>query len=267
MSGFRVHTLVSGSSGNAVYAECADGAVLVDAGMSGKACAEAIAEVGGDIARVRALFLTHDHSDHSRGCGVLARRHGMGLYMSAGSRDRCDRLLRKTAEPEIVIPGEHIAVGGFIVQTLATPHDAGEPMAVVLERGGFRCGVLTDLGHPFAGLSDLLGTLDAVILESNFDPEMLADGPYPYWLQKRIRSDHGHIANAEAAELLSPHVGERLRTVHLAHLSENNNSPEVALATARARLNGALDRPGVHLTVAPRHRPGPAIPLEPSPRA
>jgi len=126
------------------------------------------------------------------------------------------------------------------IRTLTTPHDAAEGVAFVVEHAGKRLGILTDLGHVFSDLWDILPTLDALYLESNYDPEMLARGPYPPVLQQRIRGAGGHLSNDEAAQLLSRAAGRRLQWVALAHLSGENNHPDLAADTHRRIVGSAL---------------------------
>ncbi len=140
--------------------------------------------------------------------------------------------------------GSSIRFGKVRVETIPTPHDASDGVAFVIDDGRRRLGILTDLGHVFTGLGELIGTLDAVLLESNYDPEMLAGGTYPPFLKNRIRGPEGHLSNAEAAELLSSSVNGRLQWACLAHLSENNNTPDLARSTHREILG---DRVPIHV--------------------
>jgi len=257
----RIGTLASGSSGNAVYAECPAGALLVDSGLSGKRVAEGLARIGGRFERIQAILITHDHDDHVRGAGVLHRRHGIPLYMSAGTRDAAADRLGPVNGIRTFRPGASLQLAGFTIQTLPTPHDGAEPAALVLEHGGVRCGVLTDLGHAFPALQEVLGSLHLAILESNHDPEMLARGPYPAWLQRRIRSDHGHLSNAEAAHLVRDHAGPDLRALLLAHLSAENNEPACALRTVQRLAADRIQANSLAIHVAPRNEPSPLFSL------
>lgn len=259
MPEFRICTLFSGSSGNCIYAECADGALLIDAGGSGKKIADAALRIGGHLDRVDGLLLSHDHSDHSKGAGILARRHGMPLFMTPGTHDACRQHFDAATTPRLFRPGSVLALGGFHVHTLPTPHDGAEPVAFILERHGLRCGILTDLGTVFPALCEWMATLDAVILESNYDPVMLENGPYAPWLKTRIRSGRGHISNEEAACLVRDHGTERLQLVMLAHLSETNNTPELAATCSAGYLHDRLQDRSLSVHLAPRHVPSPCF--------
>lgn len=260
---FRVCSLISGSSGNAFLAQTPDGLLLVDAGLSVKQLRGLCADRGVDPALLRGIVVTHDHNDHGRGAGVVHRAFGCPMAMSAGTWSRLAPRAGKVAAPLLVRDGAVLDVAGLRVHFHSTPHDGREPLCVVLERGGRRVGLLTDLGHPFAGLGALLAELDAVFLESNYSEAMLAANPgYPESLKQRIRGRGGHLENRETGELLRRHAGPRLRWVVLSHLSKENNSPERALAevSKAAGADDASPRPW-NLRVAPRYEPSPFIHL------
>ena len=130
-------------------------------------------------------------------------------------------------------PGETLQFGKVTVETIPTPHDGEDGVVFVVDDGKHRLGILTDLGHVFNGLGDVIASLDAVLLESNYDPDMLANGSYPDWLKEHIAGPAGHISNFEAAELLKARVSNRMQWACLGHLSEDNNTPALALATHR----------------------------------
>lgn len=250
----RVASLASGSDGNCYYLECSAGAVLIDAGLSGAAAVEHMRLAGGDPARVKGIIVTHDHADHVAGAGVLHRRHGWKLWMTRVTRDAARCLGR--AAVETVAPGSGLKAAGFSFEFLSTPHDGAEPVSVVAERGGRRCGVLTDLGHCFSGLAALLDSLDFAFLESNHDPGLLASNPrYPAHLKRRIAGPGGHIANAEAGELVAKLPGERLRRVVLSHLSAENNRPALAYESFAAAAAERIRAAGMRVGVARRGAP------------
>jgi phosphoribosyl 1,2-cyclic phosphodiesterase len=252
----RFCTLGSGSSGNALYVGTAEGGVLVDAGISGRQIARRLEARGLPPESLQAILVTHDHSDHLRAAGTLARRHHLPLYMTHGAARRATARIGRVPGLHCFAPGEAMRLAGCRIRTVPTPHDAPDPVALVFERGPVRVGHFTDLGHCFAGMGALLAELDAVILESNYDPEMLAANPrYPEHLKARIRGPHGHLANEEAAALLRDHAGERLRAVLLAHLSDKNNRPDLALACHRRVAADFLAARRPLLEAAPRHTP------------
>lgn len=252
---FMVASLASGSSGNAYYLQSPEGAVLVDAGMSGRRLVEAIVRAGGDPELVRGIIVTHDHHDHIAGVGPLHRRHGWRLWMTAGTREAAAARLGKVTV-ETIRAGSGLEAAGFTFEFAATPHDGAEPVAVTAEVGGVRCGVFTDLGHTFHGLAESLERLDFAFLESNYDPRLLAANPrYPPPLKSRIMGRGGHLSNDNAAVLVQGMSGDRLRSVVLAHLSEENNRPDLALEHFRRVAAGRIGGVGMRVGVAPRHDP------------
>jgi phosphoribosyl 1,2-cyclic phosphodiesterase len=244
----RVIALQSGSNGNAVYVEAAGAALLFDAGLSGRQAALRLAARGRDIRDVDALLISHDHRDHVRCAGVYQRRFAVPLWVTertlSAAAARCS--LGRLGAVHHFGAGEALAFGpggGLRVETIPTPHDGADGVGFIVDDGASRLGILTDLGNPFAGLAEAIETLDAVLLESNHDRDMLAAGPYPPALKRRIRGAGGHLSNDEAAELLAA-AGRKLRWACIAHLSEQNNEPALALAVHEAAGRG---RYAVHL--------------------
>jgi len=230
MPGMLVIPLQSGSNGNCVYVEAGETRLLFDAGISGRQAQTRLAAFGRSIDDVHALFISHDHADHARCLGIYHRKFGLDVHVTrktlAAARRRTnlgqlDRLHHFEA-------GRLIRVDGVTIETLPTPHDGADGVAFVVDDGRRRLGILTDLGHVFSGLADVLGSLDAVLVESNYDPGMLRRGSYPHELQERIRGPGGHLSNTEAARLLAKTAG-RLQWACLGHLSEENNDPQLAL--------------------------------------
>jgi len=246
-------SLQSGSNGNCTYVEAGgrdgrpEARLLFDAGISGRQAEHRLAASGRDIRRADAVLISHDHADHVRCMGVFHRKFGLPIHATAATlraaAARCD--LGPISGVRHFRPGGRIRFGGVTVETVPTPHDGADGVAFVVDDGLRRLGILTDLGHVFEGLTELVGSLDAVMLESNYDPQMLAAGPYPAFLKARIRGPGGHISNQEAAELLLAAAGRRMRWAALAHLSEQNNDPRLALATHRRLLGNGLT---IHLT-------------------
>ncbi len=256
---FSICSLVSGSSGNSFYVECSEGALLIDAGVSAKKIAENVTAVGGNMDQVDGLVITHGHGDHIQGAGVVSRRYGIPLFMTEGAYATSKQKLGKLAGCRLFRPGGVITAAGLRIHTYPTPHDAADSVALVVERNGARCGVLTDLGHPFPGLEEIIGSLDAVFLESNYDPEMLAHGPYHESLKERIRSPHGHISNSEATSLICAPGNQRLKVAVLSHLSETNNHPRIAQCTLKEKLAQCQLDKKIQVCIAPRHTPSEVV--------
>ena len=259
VSDLMICSLASGSSGNCIYVESGDTAVLLDAGISGSRTAERLAAIGRAEKEIAAVLLSHDHSDHTHAAGILSRRFKSPVYATAGTLSvRGDRLGRCEGQ-ETFAPGDTLEFGDILIETHPTPHDAVEGVAFVVQCAGLRFGVLTDLGHVFPELIELISGLDGMLIESNYDPEMLASGIYPPDLKDRIRGPNGHLSNQEAAGLVASCSGEQLQCVLLGHLSQNNNTPRAALDcfTSRVREDERFREIPVH--VAPRHTHGPAV--------
>ena len=246
----RAIALQSGSSGNCIYVEAGDIRLLFDAGISGKKAKTRLAEHGVDISLVNGVLISHNHWDHIACAGIYHRKWGLPLYMTQGTFDATlkQRSLGNIQEVNHFPAGQSIDFGSVRVETVATPHDGVDGVCFVVEYGMKRVGVLTDLGHPFAELTNLMGTLDGVFLESNYDEKMLATGPYPRFLKNRITGPEGHLSNTEAAHLIK-NSGQKLSWVCLSHLSGENNTPELALETSRDILGDNLD-----VSVASRQR-------------
>jgi phosphoribosyl 1,2-cyclic phosphodiesterase len=235
--GMTAISLQSGSNGNCIYVASGSSAVLLDAGISGRAAQSRLAGCGIDIRSVQAVIISHDHADHVRCAGVLQRKFGLPIYITAKTLGQAvmNQKLGRLPDVRFFEAGQAMRFGAITVHTLPTPHDAADGVAFIVEAAGKRLGVLTDLGHVFAGLPEAVASLDAVFIESNFDPKMLSDGPYPPRVQDRIRGPKGHLSNLEAAQLLHQAAGD-LKWACLAHLSEQNNHPQLALATHRKIL-------------------------------
>ena len=226
-------SLNSGSNGNCFYVESGDVALLFDAGISGKQAADRLAQHGRDIRNVDALFISHDHSDHTRAVGVFQRKFGLPVYITRRTLLAVQRYqnVGKMERIRLFTAGSSQSFGHVTVHTIPTPHDSVDGVAFVIEDAQHRVGILTDLGHAFAGLKDVLQSLDGVVIESNYDNEMLDNGPYPEHLKRRIKGDGGHLSNLDSAMLLKEHCNGRLKWACLCHLSEENNQPELARQT------------------------------------
>ncbi len=246
----RFCSLGSGSGGNATLVEASQGItttrVLVDAGFSERELTRRLARAGCTPGEVDALFITHEHGDHV-GCSLgFARRHRIPLITSRGTwraiaRDDFDPALLRLARC-----GETIPLGDLELRPFAVPHDANEPLQLRLGDGALDLGIVTDLGSAPANVAEALAHCRALLLECNHDEGMLRAGRYPPMLKRRILGSHGHLSNAAAADLLQRCLHGGLAAVVAAHLSEQNNTPELA----RAALVEAFGGPGADIRVA-----------------
>ena len=230
--------LQSGSNGNCIYVEADGVRLLFDAGISGKQAQQRLADFGCDITQVDAVVISHDHVDHSRCMGIFQRKFDLPVYVTRkthrAATTKCS--LGEMSDICHFQAGEVLRFGNVSVETVPTAHDGADGVAFVVDDGSRRLGVLTDLGHRFDGLDAVIGSLDAVFLESNYDYDMLVTGPYPEFLKARIQGPGGHLSNLEAAELLLDAARKDLRFACLAHLSGDNNYPELALQAHRKVL-------------------------------
>ncbi len=233
-------SLQSGSNGNCIYVESCGVRLLFDAGISGVTAERRLAGHGREIRDVDAVIISHDHADHARYAGVYQRKYGLPLYVTKKTLDAAERRcgLGRLSDIRFFQAGQAVEVGPVFVRTMATPHDGEDGVVFIVESREKRLGIMTDLGHVFEGLAREVASLDAVFMESNYDPSMLAAGPYPAFLKRRIKGPGGHISNIESAELLCS--GRRLRWACLSHLSEQNNDPGVALRTHQSVLDKGL---------------------------
>jgi len=223
-------SLQSGSNGNSIYVEAGDVRLLFDAGITGASAQRRMAIHDRDIRDVTALIISHDHADHCRYAGVFHRKFGIPLYITPQTQRAAWYDLGQLTDVRHFCSGDILEFGAVRVHTIRTPHDAVDGVAFIVEFEGKRLGVLTDLGHPFNGLQSILESLDGAYLESNYDPELLEMSDYPAVLRERIRGLGGHLSNDEAATLMHNCSRSRPRWVAVAHLSQDNNRPDLAIS-------------------------------------
>jgi phosphoribosyl 1,2-cyclic phosphodiesterase len=243
MAAMEVISLQSGSNGNCVYVDTGAVRLLIDAGISGSQVQQRLAGHQVDVGSIDALLISHDHADHTRCMGIYQRKFGVPIYVTRPTYGVARRRNRLGTVDDLRFfeSGAVLRFDSIVVETIRTPHDGIDGVAFVIDDGRRRLGVLTDLGHVFPGLDATINSLDAVLLESNYDPDMLDRGPYTESLKQRIRGPGGHLSNVEAAVLLNGAARGRLRWALLAHLSEHNNCPQVALETHRKIVGDQLN--------------------------
>lgn len=244
----RFCVLGSGSSGNSVVVEAGGQSLLIDAGFSCRELERRMAAIGLDPATVAGIVLTHEHGDHVKGVPRFSRRFSVPVYATRGTLSRL-RLPKFAPDSVVLRAGQALEVGPFRLDPFAVSHDAREPIGMVIETdAGHRLGVAADLGVRDREAWSRLRDLDAMVLESNHDLEMLMRGPYPWRLKQRIAGDRGHLSNADAASGVTELVGDRLAWVVLYHLSKVNNRPAIAEETVGEALAKVGARAELHVS-------------------
>lgn len=230
----RFSSLGSGSRGNGILVEKGRTCVLVDCGFSLRETTRRLARLGKRPEDLAAVLVTHEHSDHLAGVGPLARKFSLPVWATAGTTAGLDH----QALPALRVfgAGERFVIGDLEIQPFPTSHDAREPSQFVLTDGARRLGLLTDTGTCTPLIEEALHACDALLLECNHDATLLAQGRYPAWLKRRIAGDRGHLSNAQAAGFLSRIDTGRLQHIVALHLSEQNNTPQLAVAALSAAL-------------------------------
>lgn len=251
----RVVVLGSGSAGNATLVEAGGVRLLVDAGFSGSDLARRLEAVDVAPESLSAIVITHEHGDHTRGMGVLARRFGIPLHLTRITARACRRLLSGREVVRPYRPTESFRIGPLEVRPFLTAHDAVDPVAVTVtdtERGD-KLGIATDLGRPTAAVLHALADAHLLVLEANHDEVMLRVGPYPWSVKARIASSHGHLSNEASARLATDLFHPELAGIILAHLSDSCNHAGLAEEVVGAALEGVGYRG--RLDVAPQEEP------------
>ena len=236
----RFVSIASGSSGNCIYVGTEKANILVDAGISNKRIEQGLNEIGVKGSELSCIVITHEHSDHVRGLGVLARKHGVPIYGTAETLREIQGMGSLGKMPgelfHPVLPEVEFSIGDLKLLPFSIDHDAANPVAYRISQGRKQVAVATDMGHYDQHIIDHLQGLDALLLESNHDVRMLETGPYPYYLKRRIMGDHGHLSNETAGRLLNYILHDHLKAVLLGHLSKENNYAELALESVRCEI-------------------------------
>ncbi len=263
----RFSPLFSGSNGNAIYVEMGDARVLIDAGVSGSRIVHALETLGVLPGMLDAILLTHEHSDHVQGAGILSRKYDIPLYATRGTWMAIAARMGKLSPSNVreLRAFEDFYVGDIGIMPFALPHDASEPVGYSVSSGGTRVAVATDIGHLKGEWLEAVSGCDLVLLESNHDVDMLKAGRYPYELKRRILGNHGHLSNVDAGRAAVKLAGSGVRQIVLGHLSGENNFPELALRTVHDALEAEGFQPGVDvgLDVARRDAPNGVYALKP----
>ena len=233
----RFASIGSGSKGNCLVAEVGNTRLLIDCGLSPRETERRLARIGLAPADIAGILVTHEHDDHAGQAYPFAALHKLPVWLTYGTQAALAESgkLAGNVETRTIDGRTAFAVDGIEVRPYTVPHDAREPVQFVLSDGAFRLGVLTDIGATTAHVEATLSGCDALVLETNHDYDMLWGGDYPKWLKERISGPFGHLSNAAAEKLLAALDRARLKHVLAAHLSHQNNRPDLAReALARA---------------------------------
>ena len=244
-----VCVLASGSKGNAIYLSDGFTSILIDAGLSATEIKRRLKSRGLNPGDLDAIIVTHEHSDHIQGVGVLSRQLKLPIYLSRNIEKKAS-ISRSVHEIRTFNSGSTFQIKNLAVLPFAVCHDAADPVGFTIGRNGSLIGVATDLGFVTPHVKENLKHCNLLILEANHDPDMLISGPYPWHLKRRIQSRNGHLSNEQSKQLLMELQHEGLKHVILAHLSQTNNAPQKVLA----EISAALTRCKPRLTVASQHR-------------
>ncbi len=221
-----ISSLNSGSNGNCYYIGNAQEAILVDAGLSCRETEKRMQRLELSLNKVKAIFISHEHSDHIRGVAVLAKKYNLPVFISPNTLQHLSATWHNVQAMPL-LADTPISIGGLSVTAFSKLHDACDPHSFVVRCGNVTIGVFTDIGTPCANLMYHFAQCHAAFLEANYDDEMLDRGSYPYHLKRRIRGGKGHLSNKQAVALFTTHKPAFMSHVLLAHLSKNNNCPQL----------------------------------------
>ena len=236
----KMASIASGSSGNCIYVGSENTHILVDAGISNKRIEQGLSEIGIKGSELTGVLITHEHSDHIKGLGVLARRHEVPIYGTKETLREIAGCKALGAYPKElyhpITPDVDFSVGDLTIKPFSIDHDAANPVAYRIQHEKKSVAVATDMGHYNPYIIECLQNLDAILLESNHDVRMLETGPYPYYLKRRILGEHGHLSNENAGRLLNHILHDRMKKIFLGHLSKENNYEELAYETVKLEI-------------------------------
>ena len=258
----RFCSLYSGSSGNSLFVQTQNTKILIDAGESAKKIVNALASINVDAKDINAILVTHEHKDHIKGLGTLSQKYNIPVYANAETWDAMpDQSIKITNENKNkFIINEDFAINDLIISSFKIPHDAANPCGYNITYKDNKISIATDLGHINEEIFHKLEKSSFVLLEANYEPEMLDVSPYPYLLKQRIKGPNGHLSNKTAGKTISNLIHSGLTNVMLGHLSKENNFPELAYKTVVEELiENKFDENAIKLGVASRTNPSPII--------
>lgn len=250
-------SLYSGSSGNSIFIGSEHGKILIDAGLSGKYIEKALLEIEENPRDIAGIFITHEHTDHIKGVGVLSRKYDIPIFANELTWEKLEGTLGKLKDENKVIIDKQKEIKDLIITRFDTPHDAVASSGFTVQSGNKKVAIVTDIGHFSLKIKDTIKDSDVVLIESNHDVEMVKFGPYPYMLKKRILSNVGHLSNDDCGRAILDIMDHKQKHIILGHLSNNNNYPDLAYETVKnilidEKVNVDKD---IFLTLAKRDMP------------
>ncbi len=233
-------SIASGSSGNCIMVGANNCHLMIDAGISGKRIEQGLNALGHKTSEMQGVLVTHEHIDHISGLGVIARRYGLPIYATQGTKEAIlnTKTVGKIDESlfHVIRPDERFTIGELEIEPVHISHDAADPVAYIVREGDKSAGVITDLGTYDDYIIDKMKDIQILLLEANHDVNMLQLGPYPYPLKQRILGDRGHLSNELSGQLLGKVLHDKFKAVVLGHLSKENNLAELAYETVRLEI-------------------------------
>ncbi len=252
-------SIASGSSGNCIYAGSSESSVLIDTGISGKRVEQGLNSIDMTLSDVDGILVTHEHSDHIKGLGVLARRYHLPIYATEGTISAMKKMTTLGKIPNDlyhpIIPDQEFRIGDLEIEPFSISHDAADPVGYRVEHNGKKAAVATDMGCYDEYIVNHLKNLDVLLLESNHDVHMLQAGRYPYYLKRRIMGDHGHLSNEDCGQLLGRLLHDDMKEIYLGHLSHENNYEALAYETVSSEVtmgDNPYNSKDFHITIAHR---------------
>jgi phosphoribosyl 1,2-cyclic phosphodiesterase len=253
--------LASGSKGNTCYVQTSESRILIDAGLSCQETVRRLDSIGVNAEGLDGLVVTHEHSDHIKGVGALARRFNLPVYINQRTFRRAGRALGNLPKPVILDTGQTLIFKNLQVETFTKCHDAVDPIGIVFSSKAARVGLITDMGRSTALVEDRLKGCQALIIEFNHDVKMLEEGPYPLETKRRVKGPDGHLSNVQAGELLGAVVHKDFQVLIAAHISKINNHPKNASQQAQ-RILSERGVTGAKVLLSGQDEPGPLVELK-----
>ena len=257
-------SLYSGSSGNCLFVSTNNTKVLIDCGTSCKKICEGLASIDSSIEDIDAILVTHEHSDHVQGLGMVSKKFNIPVYANLETWNAMEKQKEKISEKNIKLfeNDKDFLLNDLTIHPFTTPHDAANPCGFSIHNGKKRLSIATDWGFMDNRIFEQLQNSSFVLLESNYEPELLDASKYPYHLKQRIKGPNGHLSNETAGKTISELMKKDLKEVILGHLSKENNFPELAYKTVAEQLmNNNSDINTIKLSVASRNTPGKIVNL------